>query len=127
MTWARRIAPALSTICLAWCVVVGFVIWSTPMRYVGTSGGVSTTIDRPFSEVSGNGALPLVIPVLIAALGTWGAWRGRRVLLGVSALLLAVFTFISGFSIGGAYLIPTGVQLLAFGAAAFLGRAPETA
>ena len=73
------------------------------------------------SEVSGKGALPLFIPVLIAGLGTWGAWLGRRLVLASSALLLLVFTVISGFSIGAWYLVPSGLQLLGAILAAFLG------
>ena len=121
MAWRRWVAPVLSAVCLTWCSVIGFVIWFTPMRYSGTSNGVPVVFDRQFSEVSGNGALPLVIPVLIAAFGTWGAWRGRRLVLAGSALLLVVFTVIAGFSIGGAYLAPSGLQLLAAASAAFFG------
>jgi hypothetical protein len=91
------------------------------MRYSGISNGVPVVIDRQFSEVSGNGALPLVIPLLIAGLGTWGAWLGRRLVLAASALLLVAFTVIAGFSIGGAYLAASGLQVLAAALAAFLG------
>lgn len=121
MTLRRQVAPVISTLCLTWCIVIGFVIWFTPMRYSGISNGVPAVIDRQFSEVSGNGALPLVIPVLIAGLGAWGAWRGRRLVLAGSALLLLVFSVIAGFSIGGAYLPASGLQLLATALAAFLG------
>ena len=121
MTWRRQVAPVISTLCLTWCIVIGFVIWFTPMRYAGISNGVPVTIDRQFSEVSANGALPLIIPVLIAGLGTWGAWLSRRVVLASSALLLVIFTVISGFSIGAGYLPASGLQLLAAALAAFLG------
>ena len=121
MAWRHQVAPVISTLCFAWCVVIGFVIWFTPMRYSGIRNGVPAVIDRSFSEVSGNGALPLVIPVVVAALGTWGAWRGRRIFLGGSALLLAAFTVIAGFSIGGAYVPATGLQVLAAALGAFLG------
>jgi hypothetical protein len=122
MTWRCRVAPALATLCLAWCVGIGFVIWFTPTRYSGVNDGLVTTVERSFSEVSGSGALPLVIPVLVAALGTWGAWRGRRALLIGSAVLLVIFTVVSGFSVGRAYVPATGLQLLAAGVAAFLGN-----
>jgi hypothetical protein len=39
----------------------------------------------------------------------------------VAALLLAVFTFISGFSIGGAYLPAAGLLIVATGRAAVAG------
>jgi hypothetical protein len=115
MTWRSQVAPVLSTICLAWCVLVGLLIWFTPMRYSGTSNGVPVVVSRAFSEVSGYGALPLVIPVLVAGLGAWRAWRGQRLVVGGSAVLLAVFTLISGFSIGEYYLPASGLQLLAAG------------
>lgn len=121
MIWHRQVAPVLSTLCLTWCIVIGFIIWFTPMHYSGIRNGVHVVIDRQFSEVSGNGVLPLVIPVLIAGLGTWGAWLGRRLVLASSALLLLVFTVISGFSIGAWYLVPSGLQLLGAVLAAFLG------
>jgi hypothetical protein len=91
------------------------------MRYSEISNGVPVVIDRQFSEVSGLGELPLVIPVLIAGLGAWGAWHGRRLVLAGSALLLVAFTVVAGFSIGGAYLPASGLQLLAAALAAFLG------
>ena len=122
MSWRFRVAPALATLCLAWCVGIGFVIWFTPTRYSGVTDGLITTVERSFSEVSGSGALPLAIPVLAAALGTWGAWRGRRAPLIGSAVLLAMFTVISGFSIGRAYVPATVLQLLAAGVATFLGN-----
>ncbi len=121
MTWRRQVAPVSSTLCLTWCLFAGLYIWFNPVRYSGIHSGVPTTVDVPFSEVSGTGALPLVVPVLIAGVGSWGAWRGRRIVLAGSALLLAVFTVISGFSIGGAYLPASGLQLLAVGLAALLG------
>jgi len=121
MSWPRRIAPILSTLCLTWCIVIGFVIWFAPVRYSGTHNGVPVVIDRAFSEISGSGALPLVIAVFIAGFGTWGAWSGRRLALAASAFLLVVFTVIGGFSIGGAYLPASGLQLLATGVAGFVG------
>jgi hypothetical protein len=59
---------------------------------------------------------PLVVPVLIAAVVAWPAWRGH-LLLGLAGFLLAGFTLISGFSIGGAYLPASGLLILASGLA----------
>ena len=96
------LVPLLATVSLAWCVVIGIWIWFTP---IGQS--------RSFAEVSLFGPAPLILPVLLAALATWGVWRGRRGVLGFAALLLAVFTFISGFSIGSGYLPASGLLILA--------------
>lgn len=101
MKIAAILAPLLSTLSLAWCVVVGFWVWFTPFG------------SRSFSDVSLFGPAPLILPVVIAAVATWAAWQSRRGVLGFAALLLAVFTFISGFSIGSGYLPASGLLLLA--------------
>ena len=122
--WRFWVPPVLSAIGLAWCAVAGVSIWFTPVRYSGTSNGVPSVWERSFSEVSSLGSVPLLIPVLFAGLGVWAAWHGQRVTLGVAALLLAVFTFISGFSIGGAYIPAAGLLLVAAGWAAVAGTRP---
>ena len=109
------LVPLLSIISLAWCVVIGFWIWFTP---IGQS--------RSFSDVSLFGPAPLIVPVLIAAAAAWAAWRSHRVVLGIAALLLAVFTFISGFSIGSGYLPASGLLILAAVLAMFLGSPMTT-
>jgi len=58
---------------------------------------------------------------LIAFAGAWAAWRGYRIMLAAAAFLLAAFTLISGFSIGGAYLLPSALMLGAFGLSVFVG------
>jgi hypothetical protein len=112
------ISQTLALISLSWCVVVGFRIWFTPVRYTG----ITVVPGRPdqhtvaysaFADVSSFGPLPLIIPTLIAIAGAWAAWRGARVALGLAALLLAAFAFVTGFSIGGAYILPAGLLLLA--------------
>jgi hypothetical protein len=106
---------------LAWCIGVGIWIWMTPIRYEGTrstaswsSGGApQETTPRfarntSFSEISGLGPLPLLIPVLIAATGLWGAWRRRRLPLGIATALMLFFVVLTGFSVGSAYLPAVG-------------------
>ena len=115
MVWRFWVPPMLSALGLAWCAVAGVSIWFTPKRYSGMSNGVPAVWEPSFSEVSGLGAVPLLIPVLFAALAAWAAWRGRPVTLGVAALLLAVFTFITGFSIGGAYIPAAWLLIVAAG------------
>ena len=108
----------LALLSLSWCVVVGFWIWFTPVRYVGSSGGPGqavqqTVVYKAVADVSSLGPLPLVIPTLIASAGATAAWHGARVALGLAALLLAAFAFVTGFSIGGAYHLPAGLLFLA--------------
>jgi len=59
---------------------------------------------------------------LLAGFAAWAAWRGQRVTLGVAALVLGVFTFISGFSIGGAYIPAAWLLIVAAGWAAVAER-----
>ena len=112
MTWRNRLAPLLSTFSLAWCVLIGGWLWFTPIQYEGFINDVPTVRYQSFSDVSLFGAAPLIVPVLIAAIAAWAAWRSRRVVLGFAAFLLVAFAFISGFSIGRGYL-PASALLLA--------------
>jgi hypothetical protein len=64
---------------------------------------------RSFSEVSGLGVAPLIVPVLISAGAAWAVWqRNRGGVIGGTALM-GIFTFITGFSIGGAYIPALGL------------------
>ena len=119
MNWRNRLAPLLSTAGLAWCAVAGGLVWFTPLKYTGTYDGVPSVRYRSFSEMSG--VTPLIIPVLIAAVAAWAAWRGHRATLGVAAFLLVAFTLITGFSIGATYLPADGLLLLATGLGAAFG------
>ena len=126
MKWRVWVAPILASISALWCVVVGFLIWSTPVRYAGIvvvpGRPDEHVVDyRAFSDVSHFGAVPLIIPAVLALLATWAASRGSRIGLGVAALSFSGFTFVSGFSIGGAYLPAAGSLILATLFAMLLG------
>jgi hypothetical protein len=93
LAWTSQM---LALISLSWCVVVGFWIWFTPVRYAGMTGAPGqpdqhTVVYRAFADVSFLGPLPLIIPTL----------------------MLAAFAFVAGFSIGSAYMLPAGLLLLA--------------
>lgn len=113
MTKRKLLAPLLSTLSLAWCILIGGWFWFAPIRYEGFINDVATVRYRSFSEVSLFGPAPLIVPVLITAIAARAAWRGRRVVLGLAAFLLAVFSFISGFSIGAGYLPATALLMYA--------------
>jgi hypothetical protein len=100
--WRHWLVLLLSTVSLAWCVVIGVWFWFTPIDRF-----------RSFSDISLFGPAPLIVPVLIAVIAAWAAWRNHRGMLGFAALLLAVFSFISGFSIGSGYLPASGLLVLA--------------
>ena len=104
---------------LVWCLVVGVLIWTTPIRGGGVqfsaeiradSTGVTTgtvVIEpveaRSFSDVSTLGIVPLSIPVVLAGWALWAAWSRSILGLAAATLVFLVFGFITGFSIGGAY------------------------
>ena len=120
MTWGTRLAPLLSTMSLAWCVLIGGWFWFTPIRHEAIHNGVTVVRYQSFSDISLLGPAPLIAPVLIAAVAVWASWRSHLVL-GVAAFLLAVFTFIGGFSIGAGYLPASGLLLLAAALAPLFG------
>ena len=68
---------------------------------------------RRFSEVSRLGAFPLVLPVLLAALATWVAWRNRRLALSLATAALLAFCVLTGLSMGWGYLPGAGAMLWA--------------
>jgi hypothetical protein len=121
MTSCNRLAALLSIMSVAWCVLIGGWFWFTPIEYQGFTNGIPTMRYRSFSEVSLFGPVPLVVPTLIAAIAAWAVCRSHRVVLGLAAFLLVMFTFISGFSIGAGYL-PASVLLLAAVVALSLGN-----
>jgi hypothetical protein len=120
--WGTRLAPLLSTMSLTWCVLIGGWIWFTPIRYEVIHNSVTVVRYQPFSEISLFGPAPLIAPVLIAAVAVWASWRSHRLVLVFAAFLLAVFTFISGFSIGAGYLPASGLLLLAAAMPSGVGR-----
>lgn len=123
----------LSTICaaigLVWCVIVGIRIWTTPVRYSVQEWAISPTgaragervESRSFSDVSGAGAAPLVVPVLLTAWATWAAWRQAIEELVVATAIVLGFCFIAGFSIGGAY-VPAGLAVASAALVGVVGR-----
>jgi hypothetical protein len=117
MKWAWWVAPVLAATAVVWCAVSGYRFWFTPVRYLVVGGVPGRPLQRafeyrPFAEVSGYGALPLIVPVFIAIIATYAAFRGLRLVLALSMILFVVFTFITGFSIGGAYLPCAGLLAL---------------
>lgn len=129
MKYLRVVPSLLATATLVWCLFVGWWIWTTPVRYVGL---VSDPVDAAntiqaekyerFQDVSYFGAVPLVVPVILASLATLAAWARRALVLFLLALMLTVYGFVTGFSIGSAYM-PAGAVLLIAACTAFASRA----
>jgi hypothetical protein len=100
----------LATLSAGWCAVAGYWMWSTP--------GVLA----PTAYTRWFGALPLLVPAGVGLLGAWAAWRDHRVVLGVVAAVLLVFSIIAGFSIGMAYMPAAGGMVWATAALASIER-----
>lgn len=96
----------------------------TPIRYLQYSSAepAERFVHRHFSEVSGSGIVPLVVPTVLAGLATWAAWRQRLLGLSVVTLVFFGFCFITGFSIGAAY-VPIARALLVATLISAAGRA----
>ena len=116
LAWASVMA---AVVCLGWCLVVGVLIWTTPVagsvvQITMDSEGTRTIEERieeqSFSDTSGLGIVPLVIPVLLAGWALWAAWWRRITALAVATFVLLVFC-VTAFSIGGAY-VPAGLGLV---------------
>jgi hypothetical protein len=111
------LARGLAIAAVAWCAAVGVWLWATPIRDNGAastayadSGGVvqqatyQVTGSRSFADVSLLGPLPLIIPLVLAAIGAWAVWRGRVIPAAIATGILLLFAILGGFSIGAGYV-----------------------
>ena len=112
----RSIARVLAVAAVVWCVGIGVWLWVTPVPYNGSmstayadaSGVVQHATyelkgTQSFAERSALGPVPLLIPVVIAALGAWAVWRTRLLAAAIAAGILLVFVILASFSIGAGY------------------------
>ena len=124
VTWmgalqAVRLSVVAAAASFVWCLLVGVLIWNSPVVSTGIefrqdAEGTETferVEERAFWDHSTLGVVPLVIPVLLAAWALWAAWRRTTPGLAVATLCLLVYCIVTGFSIGGAYM-PAGLGLL---------------
>lgn len=122
-TMKATIPRILATVGLLWSVWAGVRIWTTPVvthrvAMVAEGSNEERVSSQPFreaqrfAEVSPLGALPLLIPVALAALAVFGAWIRESFSLTLGAVLLLGYSFVTGFSIGGAY-VPAALCLVA--------------
>ena len=116
---AVRLSVLAAAASFVWCLLVGVLIWNSPVVSTGIefrqdAEGTETferVEERAFSDHSTLGVVPLVIPVLLAAWALWAARRRRTPALAVATSCLPVYCVLTGFSIGGAYM-PAGLGLL---------------
>ena len=112
----------LTAVGVVWTTWIGWRIWVTPVRYhvirdftdsAGNDQRVEGYSFKHFSDVSNLGAVPLIIPVAMAAGLAWCAWQRRWTAALAISLLFFLYCFVGGFSIGGAYWRPGLVLLVA--------------
>ena len=63
--------------------------------------------------MSALGPVPLIIPVVLVAIGTWSALRRHKLVLIGATILIALFAFLTGFSIGLFYLPAVALLVVA--------------
>jgi hypothetical protein len=61
----------------------------------------------------------VAVPTIGATLATWAAWRDRAVVVSIAAVVVGLFSFVTGFSFGRLFLPAVG--LLVWGALASFG------
>ena len=98
--WVVFVLAAISGV---WCVLMHVWISFTPLWHQGVVQGA------------------VLVPTVLSILATWAAWRRSGVGVGAFALLFAGFTFVTGFSIGNAYVPAAGLLILAAVLAALIG------
>lgn len=64
-----------------------------------------------FSEISALGPLPLLVPIGLTGVAALAAWTKRPIIVFVLGVVLMGYSFITGFSIGNAYM-PAGIALV---------------
>jgi hypothetical protein len=111
----RRIPFFLAAAVVLWCVGIGVRYWTTPIISNGIvieQGPDGSQITRrvqethSFADISALGMVPLLIPVFLACGAAVAAWHRFPEILAFVVVLFLAYSFVTGFSIGGAYVLP---------------------
>lgn len=100
---------------LLWCVAVGLLLWFIPLGSSVTESSPGTVMTggvQSFASISALGPVPLIAPVVLAAIGAWSAYRRHTLVLVVATAVIGLFAALTGFSIGFAY-VPAVAALVA--------------
>jgi hypothetical protein len=111
----RRIPFFLAAAVVLWCLGIAFWIWTRPL--VANGIVIEQALDgshitrrvqetRSFADISALGMVPLLIPVFLACGAAFIAWHRAPDLLAIAVGLFLAYSFVTGFSIGGAYTLP---------------------
>ncbi len=106
----NRVAVVLSSLAVLGCVGAGALIHFAPRAH----GGWQPTL--------WDAAKMIAAPTIAAVVATWAAWRNRRVVLAIATAVVGLFSVVTGFSIGTAFL--PAVVLLVWGTFASLADSP---
>ena len=101
MTKSNRPSVWLSASAVAWCFVAGAWMSQVPMM----RGGRYPTFPEIIAMIA--------VPAAACAAATWAARHRRTIVLGLSTGLVSLFTLVTGFSIGPAFLPAVGLLVWA--------------
>jgi hypothetical protein len=107
----NRVAIVLSGLAVLGCLVVGALMNQAPMMRGGRNPALG--------EVAGM----IAVPTIMAVVATWAAWRNRPIVLSAATAVVGLFSVVTGFSIGRAFLPAFG--LLVWAAFASFANSPE--
>ena len=116
MNRARKLIVALSGAGLLWCIAAGVLLWFLPLgssASESSSGATMVADGQSFASISALGPLPLIVPIVLAAVGTWTALRRHKLVLAGATILMTLFAFLTGFSIGLFYLPAVALLVMA--------------
>jgi hypothetical protein len=88
----NRLAIGLSLSAVVGCIAAGAWLGQVP----GMFGGRYPTL----SQV----AAMIAVPTIGAVVATWAAWQNRTLVHVIATALVGLFSFVTGFSIGGAFV-----------------------
>lgn len=94
MAKPNHLVFGLSVAAVVWCVAAA--VWMTTIPIM--SGGRRPTVGEAVAMVS--------IPACFAIVASWAAWQRRRAVLVAMTVLAGLFSLVTGFSIGNAF-VPT--------------------
>ena len=111
----RRIPFFLAAAVVLWCLEIAVRYWTTPIVTNGIvieqapdGSRITRRVQetRSFADISALSMVPLLIPVFLACGAAVGAWHRFPELLAIVVGLFLAYSFVTGFSIGGAYALP---------------------
>jgi len=124
MHWRLGLARVLAWLGVISTVLVSLYVWIAPIRSVNIIRGTLMARQWSFSDFSRFGPLPLLIPVVAAAVVLRSVNRRQATMAGSAALVLLAFGIAAAFTINAWYLAGAVLSMSAF---VLLARLPAPA